>query len=296
MERARVTGAWSARALLIFVTFIWGATFTLTKQGLSAVPPYAFLSLRFALASLATLGLALAVRQKEPAFRHPRTWLVGALAGLPLGASFLLQTEGLKTITPGLSGFLTGLNVVMVPILMGVWTRQPIDRRSALGIALACAGLVAMCAGTDLHGRLGGIIETTLCALGVALQIVIVDRWAKGLAPFAVAAVEIWVSTLMAFASAWLSGQWGHLLDTSVWLRPGVLDAVVINGWLGTAFALWAQNWAQKRLSSAQTAITFSLEPVFAAVIGWAALGDAMSWASALGGLLIALGMAITPA
>lgn len=88
----------------------------------------------------------------------------------------------------------------------------------------------------------------------------------------------------------------GELEDVHQWLNAPVLAGALVNGLLGTAFALWAQNWAQERMSSAQTALVFTLEPVFAAAIGWIALGQAMSWFDWLGGLLIVASMAVVSA
>jgi len=296
MQRSRAAGVWAARGLLVFVTLVWGATFTLTKQALAVLPVYAFLTLRFAAAAIATLGLAILSRRRSSAWNDARTWAVGVLAGIPLGASFLLQTEGLRTITPGLSGFLTGLNVVMVPTLASAMTKRRPGARTWWGVALACTGLLLMCAGTPLAGRFPGVAETILCAMCIALQIVVVDRWAKGLDAFAVAAVEVWVTALLTWAAALFAGQWAPLADVRTWTQPVTWAAVLVNGLLGTAFALWAQNWAQERLSSAQTAITFALEPVFAAAIGWMVLGEAMTWPGILGGLLIVASMAVAPA
>ncbi|AEJ43432.1 DMT family transporter [Alicyclobacillus acidocaldarius] len=295
MQRSRDASVWAARGLLVFVTLVWGATFTLTKQALAILPVYAFLSLRFSAAAFATLGLAFLSRRGS-AWKDARTWAVGATAGIPLGASFLLQTQGLRTITPGLSGFLTGLNVVMVPILASAITKRRPDARTWWGVVLACIGLLCMCAGTPLAGRFLGVAETFLCALCIALQIVVVDRWAKGLDAFAVAAVEVWVTALLTWVAALVARQWAPLADVRLWMQPVTWAAVLVNGLLGTAFALWAQNWAQERLSSAQTAIAFALEPVFAAAIGWVVLGEAMTWPGIVGGLLIVASMAVAPA
>lgn len=194
MPQSPGRGVWAAHALLIFVTLIWGATFTLTKQALASVGVYAFLSLRFAIEAFATLCLAVMLRRKPSGRTDKRVWLVGAAAGLPLGASFLLQTDGLRSITPGLSGFLTGLNVAMVPLLTSAIARERLGLRTWSAVGLACAGLALLCAGSKLAGRADGVVETILCALCVALQIVIVDRWAKGLDSLVVAAVEIWTT------------------------------------------------------------------------------------------------------
>ncbi|MDI9259211.1 DMT family transporter [Alicyclobacillus sendaiensis] len=296
MPRSQAASIWAARGLLIFVTLVWGATFTLTKEALVVLPVYAFLSLRFAAAALATLVLAFLPRYRSSAWKDARTWAVGAAAGIPLGASFLLQTEGLRTITPGLSGFLTGLNVVIVPVLTSALTKRRPDARTWWGATMAGAGLLCMCVGTPLAGRWEGVAETILCAWCIALQIAAVDRWAKGLDAFAVAAVEVWVTALLAWAAALVTGQWAPVVDARAWMAPVAWAAVLVNGLLGTAFALWAQNWAQERLSSAQTAVTFALEPVFAAAIGWWTLGEPMTGPEILGGLLIVASMAVAPA
>src|SRR5919107_2904070 len=95
--------------LLVLVTAVWGWTFVVVQDAISAFGVLGFLALRFALASLALSPILLSGITR-------RTLLVGGGIGLVLAMGYFFQTLGLLFTTPTNSGLITGLFVVFAPL------------------------------------------------------------------------------------------------------------------------------------------------------------------------------------
>ena len=135
---------WQADSALAFVALVWGTTFVVVKQAITQISALYFLSLRFSLASLCLLLLFL------PAFRRMSRREIasglrgGFITGLFLWSGYVLQTFGLRYTSAGNSGFLTGLYIVLVPLIGAVIYRQRPALRELCGLALATCGMVVM--------------------------------------------------------------------------------------------------------------------------------------------------------
>lgn len=285
----RTTHRWAANGILIVVTIIWGATFSLTKNALNDISVFPYLTLRFIIATLALVGIALCIPRVRTAFTR-RTVVSGAFLGTLLYGGYALQTLGLTTTTPATSGFLTGLSVVMVPLLAAPILQSRPHRRNGWGVCLSVVGL-ALLTGVNFHNwRLGDFFGIG-CSLFLALQIVYTERLAKGENALALTTVQISVLTIWCSLTTTLPGQ--RFSDADTWSNGNVWSAVVVCGLLGTAFAYVAQTHFQQSTSATATAVIFTTEPVFAAVIGWLTFSDALPPLGQLGCLLIFMSMII---
>ena len=126
-----------ADVLLLLVTVIWGSTFVMVKDAVSAYPVFPFIAIRFAFATVALLAFA----WKHLASLGWRGWGAGALIGLCLFAGYGFQTAGLQQTSASKTGFITGLSVVLVPILSAVLLRKMPSVGAVIGVALATVGL-----------------------------------------------------------------------------------------------------------------------------------------------------------
>lgn len=276
----------AADGSLVFVTVIWGTTFVVVKVAVETVDPVVFVALRFGLAAL-VLGLVgwTALRRAPAA-----TWRAGALLGLALLAGFLLQTFGLRETTPARGGFITGLSVVLVPLLDAALTRRRPSRAAALGVVVSTTGLIVLSAPLDAAewaaGTLRGDLLVLGCALAFALHIVGVGHFAGRHDARAITTLQIAVVGVLAGAAAVALGA--PLPTTgSVWL------AVAYLGTVATALMFLLQNWAQIHTTSTHTALIFALEPVFAALFSALLCGEALGPRSLAGGALILAGMLV---
>ncbi|HLK49104.1 MAG TPA: DMT family transporter [Bryobacteraceae bacterium] len=275
----------AADAALAFNTLVWGATFTLVKSALRDVSPVLFLALRFSLAAGA-LGALWFVTGRRPK-TEGRTIRGGILAGILLFGGFLLQTLGLQFTTPPKSAFLTGLASVMVPLLGALVYRVKPQALEVLGVLVATTGLGLM----TLDGPVGslgkGDLLTLLCAVAFAGHIVTLGHYSARTSFEMLALAQIATAAGLALGLFW----WVEPLHI-VW-NPAVIYAILVTGLLATALAFTIQAWAQKFTSSTRTALIYTLEPVFAWLISYGALGEGLAGRAAAGAALILGGVVL---
>jgi len=245
---------------LVLVTGVWGVTFVQVKDAVAVYPLFAFLALRFGIASL-TLGLPGARRLHSLGRDGVRA---GAVAGALLAGGYALQTLGLQRTTVSGAGFVTGMYVVLTPLLAFALFRIRVGRSAWAGVALATVGL-AMLAGVHAGSVKGDLLVLAGAAV-YALQIVLLERYAPRYDPLAFTLVEM----LFAFAVLACAAA-PRLAIPHGWT---VWGALLVTGVFASALAFVVQTWAQRTASATRTAIVFSLEPVWAAVFGYALAGD----------------------
>lgn len=275
--------AWRADLALIFIALVWGATFVVVKQALDDASALLFLALRFTLAALA---LGLVFRPISGKFAAGRPLVAGGiLAGCCLFAGYVFQTIGLKYTTPSKSAFITGLSIVMVPLLVAVFERKAPLVSEWLGVSIATAGMgLLTLTGPALRIEKGDLL-TLACATGFAAHIVVIGHYAPR---FSFEALSI---TQIATAAALSLGTFWWVETPLLRLSPGVLVAVAITGLLATALAFAVQAWAQQYTTPTRTALIFALEPVFAWLTSFLMSGELLSARSSLGAVLILAGI-----
>src|ERR687897_2565969 len=129
-----------ALAALIVVTAVWGVTFVQVKDAVALYPLFAFLAVRFAIASV-VLAAPAAGRLRS---LGRRGWSAGAALGLLLALGYALQTAGLERTTVSSTGFITGLYVVFTPLLSYVLFRLRVGAAAWAGVVLATVGLALL--------------------------------------------------------------------------------------------------------------------------------------------------------
>jgi len=216
------------RALLalLAVTAVWGVTFVQVKDALELYPLFAFLAVRFAIASL-TLAVPAAPRLRS---LGRAGWRAGVGLGLLLAAGYALQTAGLERTTVSSTGFITGLYVVFTPILAFALFRTRVGAAAWAGVGLATIGL-ALLSGVDA-GSIEGDLLVLAGSAAYSLQIVLMERYAPRYDPLAFTLAEMLAAFVGFAAVAVALGQvevphgwtvWGALLVTGVF--ASALDA-----------------------------------------------------------------------
>ncbi len=271
---------WVADAVLLAATFVWGVTFVVVRDALREMPPLHFVAWRFTLAAMPMLPLGVL----QGAWRDRECWRAGGWVGLWLFLGFAFQTIGLRTVSPARAAFLTGLCVVMVPLLLLALHRRPPAAGSLLGAALATAGLALLTGAGDARFAPGdGWVLAG--AFAFACQIVAVGRFAAGVGPLRMLGPEIVVVAALAWATAWC------FEEPAGRIGPRTVQALAITALLASVGALWGQNWAQQRTPPARAAVILTMEPVFAAAYAYVAVGERFGPAGLAGCTLIVVGM-----
>lgn len=271
-----------ALALLVAVTAVWGLTFVQVKDAVALYPLFAFLALRFGIAS-ATLAVPARGRM---ASLGRRGWVAGAALGLLLAAGYALQTAGLERTTVSSTGFITGLYVVFTPLLALLLFGTRIGAAAWLGVALATVGL-ALLSGVDTGRLLGDALVLAASAV-YSLQIVLLERYAPRYDAVALTQAEMLAAFAGFTAVALALGQLEVPHGWTVW------GALVVTGVFASALAFLVQTWAQRRVSAARTALAFAMEPVFAALFGFWLAGDRLGAAAWAGAALIMAGIVVS--
>lgn len=277
---------WRADLSLAVVALIWGTTFVVVKSALAEISAVLFLALRFGLASLCMAALFARPLRRISSAEVLSGLRGGVLAGIFLWSGYMLQTFGLKYTTAGKSGFITGLYIVLVPLIGAVLYRRVPRLAELLGILIAAAGLVLLTLPSlELRINLGDAL-TLGSAVAFAIHLVVLGHYAQRERFEAVALGQIVGAALL--SSLVLAAEPPRVH----WSVP-VIVAIVLTGVFGTAAAFAIQTWAQRFTSATRTAIIFALEPVFALLTAVALGGEAVTAAGIVGGGLILAGIVL---
>lgn len=266
---------------LLAVTVVWGASFPIMSIAFKSVPPYSFIAIRYILSGL-ILGIFFIKRFNN----FSREMLKpGILIGIALGIGCILQAVGLTYTTPSKSGFITGLNVVLVPIFIAFIYKKIPDFKTNLGVVLSVSGLALM----SISGKVGinfGDFLTLLSAVAFAVQIILVDKFAKDSDLAVLTTIEFLVVGLLSSVPA------AFIEGFKINLNLFAVGAIIFTALFCTIFAYGLQNVAQAYTTPTHTAIIFLAEPVFSAIFS-VFIGDKLSGRTFWGCSLILLGMII---
>jgi len=295
-----------AYLLMLLVVAVWGSTFVVVKGALADATPAAFNLVRM------TLAFAVLAVLYHRAWRQMRAWQVagGAVVGLCLAVGYQFQTTGLALTTPSKSAFITGLLVVMVPLLALIpGLRAPGAQRphgvaylSALmafvGIVLltspaAAPGPATLMGGLahllpDLHSINRGDLLSLGCALGFSFHCIALSRTSPRIGFRTLAILQVGFCALfMALSLPFIEHPQIHWTP-----RLGLALAIVVL--LATAAAFSVQSWAQSVLPASHMALLLTMEPVFAWVTSFVVMGERLGARPAVGALLILAGIVLT--
>ena len=275
------TPARGADALLIAATLTWGVSFVIVKQALSASTPLAFLSIRFA---LATLALTPFVDFRAPWSRVELRG--GLLLTLLLATGFACQAVGLQYTTPARSAFIVALSSVLAPLVALIVLRHRTGWMVLIALAIAGVGIYFLTS-PDAGGLNRGDLWTMITAVVFGGHIVAVTELSKHYEARRLVWLQIAGTTVGVSIATLL------LEPVRIAWSAGLIAALVFTGVIATALALVWQMRAQRHMSSARASLLLCLEPVVAAVTSWFYWGEELSLTQALGAALIFVGMVL---
>lgn len=275
--------------LLLLTAIIWGFAFVAQRAGMEHVGPFTFNGIRFLLGSLTLLPL-LALQRKSRGISGIQTtgWssndLTGGLsAGVVMFIAVSLQQIGIVHTTAGKAGFITGLYVILVPIV-GVFIRQKTSANVWVGAVVAATGLYFLSV-TENFTLAPGDSFVLISALFFTFHILIIGR-------FSIRANIIRLSVLQFFVCAVLSLVAAFATETIE--ISGIFDAAVpilYGGIFSVGIAYTLQVAGQKHAHPSAASIILSLESLFAVIGGWLILNEQMSVRNLIGCALMLTGM-----
>lgn len=270
-----------AEVLLVIVTFFWGITFVVVKQALANASPLAFIAARFLVAGAL---LFLVLGRKWPQWR---ALLPSLILGVTLFAGYFFQTWGQEYTTPSKCAFITSFSVVLVPFMLAA-CGVPMRGASGVGALMGLAGIYLLVTPDGISAVNRGDVLTLFCAIAFALYIVLLGRYSREHSYADLVPVQILLVGILGLAGWPLSHGW------RLHWTPYLAVAVGITAVFSTAFAFAVQNWAQRYVPAAHTALIFALEPVFAALTSFLVMRERLGLRLLGGSALILAGIVIS--
>jgi drug/metabolite transporter (DMT)-like permease len=270
-----------AELALAAVCLIWGSTFVLIKSALDDISTLLFLALRFSIAAMVLAGIY-AVRRRSWQLGG---WRTGMVVGGFLFIGFFFQTLGLRFTTAAKSGFITGLSVVLVPLLSALVYKRAPRIAEWIGVLLASAGLGLMTLDPSSLQMGKGDLLTVGCAVAFAVHILLLGHYSPRMESDWLTLLQISACALFAWSTfGWVEApyvRWSGI----------VVMAIAIASVLATALAFWVMTWAQKYTSPTRAALIFTLEPVFAWLTAYLVAGEKLTGHGVAGAACILVGI-----
>jgi drug/metabolite transporter (DMT)-like permease len=271
---------------LLIVTLVWGTTFPAMKDLSAHFSAVWIVAIRFSVAGLLLSPFLLRAKKID--------FAAGALLGALLFACYMLQLSGLMLTSSNRNAFVTGLNVLVVPLLGLAMGRIP-ERKIVVAIALAIAGLFALCWDGASWGA--GDNLALLGAFCFGAYIKLLEVMAKK-AGNLMALTTTQIVTVALCAIVWLivrelpvhPFEWREFTaaGTGNWINFIYLSVIA------TAAIISLQTWGQRHASANEAAVIYAFEPACAAIAAYFWLGETMALRGMIGALLLIAGMIVS--
>lgn len=282
----------ASESLLLLASAIWGFAFVAQRVAMDHIGPFTFNAVRFALGSLPMLPLiALARRRGSGGFAPDRPPLRGLLlSGLAAGALLYggasLQQLGIVYTTAGKAGFITGLYVIIVPILGLLWKMHPGPSVWA-GAVLGIVGLFLL-----------SVTEQFTIGLGDSLVLAGAFFWAGHviLVGWLIRRIDVGTLAFLQFTTCAVLSFLTALVVEDIRIDGIVAAAgpILYGGFISVGIAYTLQLIGQRKTPPSHAAVILGLEAVFAAIGGWAVLNETLSSRALVGCSLMLAGVIVS--
>jgi drug/metabolite transporter (DMT)-like permease len=274
----------AAEAALVGIAAVWGLTFVMVQDAVERLPVLAFLGYRFAAAAL----LVALLFRRELRRLSREGWRAGLVMGVFLTGGYLSQTYALQHTSASNAGFITGLFVVLTPVLGALLLREHVVPLAWGAAGVSALGLYLLSGTNGLHE---GDALALLCAVCFAAHILVTGRGVRSHNLGALLAVQLGTCGLTCLIAGAAAGQLEAPSGGKVW------SALLVTALIASALGFFVQSYAQQHASPARTALILASEPAFAGLFGYVH-GDrltAINWFGA--GLIMAaiVGIEVLP-
>lgn len=261
---------------LLLVAMVWGGGFVVTKNALEVITPLYFLAYRFMIAGI-LMAIIFFPKLRKASWQDIKN---SCIVGIFLSLGFITQTFGAHLTTPAKSSFITGLNVVLVPFIMILFTKKFPGRKAVIMAVVAFFGLSLISVNEQLVIGAGDFL-TFLCAIFYACHIVSIGFFANKTDAIVLATIQVLFAGIVCTILAMPLEPAPVLSGVSIW--SGILYSAL----LSTLAAFLIQNLAQRNTPSTHAAIILCLESVFGALASVLFWNEAMTLKMLIGCLMI---------
>ncbi len=271
------TNRWLAYAALLLMSALWGSTFFSIKDLVTRVPAVDMLATRFAITTLVLVVIGF-----RSLHWNARVWFHGAVLGLFFGVAQIAQTIGLGMTQASTSGFITGLYLVLTPLISAVVLHTSVARRIWMAVILGTVGMAILGMQPSAHTTTFGWGEvlTLIGALLFASHIVYAGRVSK---PELAVTLTVSQSVVVA-ALCYVFAAPGGIVVPNNWLDWALVGYLAV---FAGALTLFLQIWAQARVEPTRAAIIMAMEPAWAAAFAVAVGQEAFTLRMFVGGMSV---------
>lgn len=266
----------TADLLMLIVTFFWGASYLFMDMGLGSISEFNLIALRFGFAFIVVLPILFGRVRKMDS----NTLKYSLLLGFILFLVFTFITFGLQTTTTSNAGFLVSLTVVFVPLISTIVLRRKMESKQIISIALSIIGIGFLTIQLPFHINLGDVF-CVLAAFLYASHILIASSAVKKVDPLNLGMLQLGFAGLFGLIFS-LIFETPALPST----REGWIAILALSIFC-SALGFVLQIISQKYTTPIRTGLIFSLEPVFAAGLGYLFLNEVMSPWQLFGAFLV---------
>jgi drug/metabolite transporter (DMT)-like permease len=263
---------------LLLVSAAWGLAFVVMKPAIERQSVNNFLFTRFLMAVL----VMILIRPQVLKFLTKDLLLRGLAAGFLLGGGYIFQTVGLANTGAAITGFVTGLYVVLTPLFAGLIFKERVSKNTWFYVFMATVGLALL----SLKGWSVGFGELMVffSAIAFAAHITALSKWSAGRDVYAMTITQLTMCAAMTGVASIFEG-YSAPPDSGVWA------VVVFTAVFATAIAFIVQTWSQAHMSATKVAVILTMEVVFAAFFAIIFAGERLTLQAALGGILVVTAM-----
>ncbi len=270
---------------ILSIALIWGSTFIIIKKAIEEIPTFAFLALRFGLASIILLIIVLFKKNKI----DKELLKDGIILGLTLFSVFAFQTLSLKYTSASITGFLTGLYVIFAPILSALFLKKIPNLYSAAGVVLASAGMAFITLSDNLNNFSYGEVFGIINGFFIAVHILFTDKFSRNHDALNLTLLQISVVAILSMISYILfEPQVSYEIFNSY-----TVFAIFMTAVLATVVAFFIQTMMQKYTTPTKAAIMFTMEPVSAAFFSYFIGNEILTMKQYSGAVMIIIAMII---
>lgn len=262
--------------ILLLTAIIWGYGFVAQANSLDQLTAFQVVFLRFAISS----ALLLLIFHRRLKTIRSSTWKKGSVLGLFFFLGFILQTMGMMSTTASKSAFITGTNVIIVPIISYFIFRRRLSRQEVLGAVMALIGLAILTLRPEGGVNTGDLLIFG-CAVAFAFQIFFTTMFMKDESALEITIVQILTCTLLASLGTFIEGAPLPAPEAAI-LKPILYLAI-----FSTTITTFTQSLGQKTTSETRSAIFLSTESLWGTFFSFLFLGEEMTVRIILGGLII---------
>jgi drug/metabolite transporter (DMT)-like permease len=263
---------------LLLVSAAWGLAFVVMKPAIERQSVNNFLFTRFLMAVL----VMILIRPQVLKFLTKDLLLRGLAAGFLLGGGYIFQTVGLANTGAAITGFVTGLYVVLTPLFAGLIFKERVSKNTWFYVFMATVGLALL----SLKGWSVGFGELMVffSAIAFAAHITALSKWSAGRDVYAMTITQLTMCAAMTGVASAFEG-YSAPPDNGVW------GVVIFTAVFATAIAFIVQTWSQAHMSATKVAVILTMEVVFAAFFAIIFAGERLTLQAALGGILVVAAM-----